>query len=812
MLRHILSLVCLVCLIACDGGHSSADGDGPVTDRKVYDGFVSLYWQEQDGRLLFQVGELDAPFLYQSSLPRGIGSNDLGLDRGQLGATRIVRFVRSGPRILLIADNLDYRATSDDPDERQAIDESFARSVLWGFEIASESGSSVLVDGTDFFLRDAHELSARLSAAEEGEYAIDASRSAIFLPRTKSFPDNTEIEAIVTYAGKPTGEHLPTVVPDPTAITVHSHHSFIRLPDDDYEPLAYDPRAGVIGMSYERFGYLDYASAIGEPLRANHGRRHRLEKMNPEAEVSEAVEPIIYYLDRGAPEPVRSALMEGAGWWNQAFEYAGYRDAFQVRMLPEDADPMDVRYNVIQWVHRSTRGWSYGSSVLDPRTGEIIKGHVTLGSLRVRQDYMIAEGLLAPYVGDDIPADMIDMALARIRQLSAHEVGHTIGFEHNFAASTQDRASVMDYPFPLIRFDDDGGIDLSDAYAVGIGDWDKRTVLYAYQDFPDGVDSAAARREIMNKTIADGYAYVADQDSRSVGSAHPDGNLWDNGTDAVAELEHLLAVRDYALARFSEQVIRRGRPIATIEEALVPIYLLHRFQLRAAGKLIGGSYFDYAMRGDGQDLPEPVDAARQQQAIDALFATLQANVLRLPAGLAEYIPPRPPGHEKSRETFTGATGATFDPLAPAASAATLTLAVLLHPERAARMSRSTAPSFGELVDGLVAATWDARVSAKDAPLQRQTRLLVLDGLLRLAVNEAADMAVRAAALAAVDRLHGRTQRLVSADTDELAFLRLAQLKIDRVLADPTIIETMPVVMVPPGSPIGALGALMGQEE
>ena len=812
MLRHLFLLVCLACLAACDYNKAPANGDVSGGDYKVYDGFVKLYWQEQDGRLLFRVDALDEPFLYQSSLPRGVGSNDLGLDRGQLGATRIVRFVRSGPKILLIADNLDYRAVSDDADERQAVDESFARSVIWGFEIAREDGDAVLVDGTDFFLRDAHELSARLSAAEEGEFSIDPSRSAIYLPRTKGFPDNTEIEAIVTYTGKAIGEHLPTVVPDPAAITVHLHHSFVRLPDNNYEPMAYDPRAGVIGMSYERAGYLDYASAIGEPLQVNLGRRHRLEKKNPEAEVSEAVEPIIYYLDRGAPEPVRSALLDGAGWWNQAFEYAGYRDAFQVRMLPEDADPMDVRFNVIQWVHRSTRGWSYGSSVLDPRTGEIIKGHVTLGSLRVRQDYMIAEGLLAPYVGDDIPADMIDMALARIRQLSAHEVGHTIGFEHNFAASTQDRASVMDYPFPLIRFDENGEIDLSDAYDVGIGDWDRRTVLYAYQDFPDGVDRAAARDEIMSQTIADGYAYVADQDSRSVGAAHPDGNLWDNGDDAIAELVHLLAVREFALARFSEQVIREGRPIATIEEALVPIYLLHRFQLRAAGKLIGGSYFNYAMRGDGQDMPEPVDAARQRQAIDALFATLQADVLRLPAGLAERIPPRPPGHDRSREAFTGATGVTFDPLAPAASAVALTLDVLLHPERAARMSRSAAPSFSELVDGLVTATWDARVNTMDASLQRQTRLLVLDSLLRLAVNEAADSAVRAAALAAVDRLHGRTRRLVSADSDELAFLRLAQLRIERVLADPTIIETMPAVTVPPGSPIGALGALMGQAE
>ena len=811
MLRHSLLLISLVCLSACGGGQST-EGGGAATDYQVYDGFVKLYWNDQAGRLLFRVDELDTPFLYQSSLPRGVGSNDLGIDRGQLGSTRIVRFVRSGPKVLLVADNLAYRAVSDDADERQAVDESFARSVIWGFEIESESDGSVLIDGTDFFLRDAHELSASLNATEEGAYSVDASRSAIYLPRTKAFPDNSEIEAIVTYVGTPTGAHLPTVVPDPTAITIHSHHSFIRLPDGDYEPLVYDPRAGVIDLSWERAGFHDYASAIGELLRVNFGRRHRLKKKNPEAEVSEAVEPIIYYLDRGAPEPVRSALIEGASWWNQAYEAAGYRDAFQVKMLPEDADPMDVRYNVIQWVHRSTRGWSYGSSVLDPRSGEIMKGHVTLGSLRVRQDYMIVEGLLAPYIGADVPDAMIDMSLARIRQLAAHEVGHTLGFEHNFAASTQDRASVMDYPVPLIRFDEGGEIDLSDAYAVGIGDWDKRTVTYAYQDFPEGVDRAAARDAILQQTIADGYAYVGDGDSRSVGSAHPDGNLWDNGADAILELEHLFAVREYALDRFSDRVIRGGRPVATIEEALVPIYLLHRFQLHAVGKLVGGLYYDYALRGDGQDPPAEVSAARQRQAINALFASLDAGLLSLPDGLAASIPPRPPGNPRSREAFTGATGPTFDPLAPAASATALTLEVLLHPERAARMSRSGAPSFADLVNGLIAATWDASVAADKAALQRQTNMLVLESLLRLAVDESADDAVRAAALAGVDRVHGRTQRLVSSDVDQLAFLRLARLKIDRVLDDPSSIEAMPPVTIPPGSPIGAMGGLLGQGE
>lgn len=807
MRRRFILLFSLACLAAC-GGNSAGTANEPASDYDVFDGFVKLYWEDSKGRLFFRIDDFDTPLLYQSSLPRGIGSNDLGIDRGQLGATRVVRFVRSGPRVLLVSDNLNYRANNADAEEQQAVAESFAQSVIWGFEIASESGDSVLVDGTDFFLRDAHELAASLGAAEEGAYSVDASRSAIYMPRTRAFPDNSEIEAILTYTGTPTGSQLPTVAPDPTAITVHSHHSFIRLPDTNYTPLAYDPRAGLIGLSYGRDGYIDYASDIGDSLRVNYGRRHRLEKLNPEADVSEAVEPIIYYLDPGAPEPVRSALIEGASWWNQAFEAAGYRDAFQVKMLPEGADPMDVRYNVIQWVHRSTRGWSYGSSILDPRTGEILKGHVTLGSLRVRQDYMIAEGLLAPYIDANIPDDMIEMSLARIRQLSAHEVGHTIGFEHNFAASGQERSSVMDYPFPLIKFDDNGEIDLSDAYDVGIGDWDKRTVIYAYQDFADGVDAVAERAAILAETIADDYAFVADEHSRSVGSAHPDGNLWDNGVDAVAELEHLLAVRAHAMSRFSERVVREGRPLATIEEALVPVYLLHRYQLHAVGKLVGGSYFDYALRGDGQGTPEAVSAARQRQAINVLFDTLQVENLRLPAGLAESIPPRPPGYRKSREAFTGATGVMFDPLAPAASAAVLTLEVLLHPERAARMSRQASPTFSSLVDGLVAATWDVSVDASDAALQRQTNMLVLDGLLRLAVNDAVDDAAQAAALAAVDRLYGRTQRLVSADPGELAFLRLAERRIARVLADPASVDQLPSVTVPPGSPIGSLGGLL----
>jgi len=768
------------------------------------DGFVDLYWDADTGRILLDVERFNEPFIYQSSLSRGIGSNDLGLDRGQLGSTRVVRFVRSGPKVLLVEDNLAYRAVSDNAEERQAIEESFARSVIWGFEDIEPSDDKTVVDATSFIVRDAHGISARLAMATEGSYSVDQARSAVYLPRTKGFPDNTEAEAIVTFVGQPTGPYLSTVTPDAQAVTVHIHHSFIRLPDDNYEPIAYDPRSGVIGLRYDSGGFADYATAIGDDLNVDFSRRHRLAKKDPAAELSEAVEPIIYYLDRGAPEPVRSALLDGARWWDQAFEAAGYKDAFQVRMLPEDADPMDVRYNIIQWVHRSTRGWSYGASVLDPRTGEILKGHVSLGSLRVRQDYLIAEGLLAPYADDKVPAEMLEMSLARIRQLSAHEVGHTLGFEHNFAASTQNRSSVMDYPVPLVKIRDNNTFDLSEAYDDKIGPWDKRTVLYAYQDFPDGVDGDAARANVLNETIAAGFKYVADNDSRSAATAHPDGNLWDNGADALEELEHLLRVRQIALENFSERNIRIGRSLAEIEEVLVPIYLLHRFQIEAVGKLVGGQYFSYNLRGDAQSSQEPVEAARQQQAIDALIATLDPKVLSLPDNLAAMISPRPPNNPKSRETFRGATGIVFDAKAPAASAVAMTLNVLLEPSRAARLQQIGAPGFGAVPETLINASWRSKQArGMSGAIQRQTNLQVLYALFRLAFDPAADNDVRAISLAAINTLDSWLSRQ-SPKSDVLkAHFRFAQFEIDRLLGDPAEIGVLIPVTVPPGGPIGS---------
>jgi hypothetical protein len=755
--------------------------------------------------MLMNANMLDEQFLYQASLARGVGSNDLGLDRGQLGATRVVEFQRSGPKMLLIQHNLDYRAQTDNADELNAVDESFARSVIWGFEVLGERDGMILIDATEFLIRDAHNITARLADDEEGDFTPDPSRSAIFMPNTRAFPDNSEVEAIVTFIGRATGPWLETVTPDADSFSVHLHHSFIRLPDDGYEPLPLEPRSGYFGSSFQ-----DYATPVGDALQISYTSRHRLEKTDPAATVSEAVEPIIYYVDRGTPEPIRTALIEGAAWWNQAFEAAGYRDAFQVKLLPEGVDPMDVRYNVIQWVHRSTRGWSYGGGISDPRTGEIMKGKVTLGSLRVRQDYLIAEGLLAPYDEEEKPDAMMEMALARIRQLSAHEVGHTLGLAHNMAASTQGRASVMDYPHPLIKFDDNGDLDLSDAYDAGIGAWDKRSILYGYQDFPDDTDAQAERDRIMAETIESGMVYVADSDSRAIGSAHPLGNLWDNGTDSIEELQHLLAVRAYALDRFSANNIRPGMAMATLEEVLVPLYLLHRFQLIAVGKLVGGHQYSYAMRGDGQDTTAPVLPDRQREAIAALLNTLAPEVLRVPENVLRLIPPRPPGNPKSRETFPSSTGKVFEPIGAAQSAASLTLEVLLEPGRAARMIASNArnalaPGFDELTDDLLRATWFAtQQSGIDGEIQRTVNNLALERLMILATNKEADTQARAIALDAVNRLDSwLAQRAGSENNSQWrAHYSFAIFRIEQMRNDPSAIEQYVPVTVPPGEPIG----------
>ena len=539
--------------------------------------------------------------------------------------------------------------------------------------------------------------------------------------------------------------------------------------------------------------------------------KHRLKKKNPEAAISEAVEPIVYYLDRGAPEPVKSALLDGARWWNQAFEAIGYKDAFQVKLLPADADPMDVRYNLIQWVHRSTRGWSYGAAVGDPRTGEIIKGHVSLGSLRVRQDFLIATGLLQAYSeGNEDTKPMLDMALARIRQLSAHEVGHTLGLAHNFAASINDRSSVMDYPHPLIELDAQGNIKIDNAYDDKIGSWDKQAIAYGYQDFSKGANIDQELERIIKKGLSDGHKYITDSDARPRGGSHPYAHLWDNGKNGADELNRLLNIRKIALQNMNANNIASNAPMATLEETLVPIYLIHRYQIEAAAKLLGGVDYTYAANGDEQMVQNRVPSKVQKSALDALLNAISAETLDIPSHILALIPPRPPGYSRSRETFKSKTGVTFDPLTAAESAANMSIGMILNRERAARLVTQKAqdknsPGLGDVINELINKTWKAkRHPGLKSEIQFVTENLVLLNLMQLASDDYAQQQVRAVAYAKLMQLKNW---MGSQNTSEKASLgahyTYALKQIALFEENPDKIKKAQPVSPPDGSPIGS---------
>ena len=773
---------------------------------KKYGGYFNFYWDEVSGKIYLEIDKFNQEFLYVSSLPFGIGSNDLGLDRGQIGENKILKFVKIGPKVLLQQPNYDYRAVSDDIDEKNSVEQAFASSVIWGFKAEATDGGHTLIDLTPFLMRDVHQIADKLNDMGQGNYHAEDSRSAVYLPNTKNFPKNTEFESIITLMGNAKGREIRSVTPDPDAVTVHTHQSFVELPDPGYHPRVFDPRAGFFSTQY-----MDYAAPIDQPIVKRYINRHRLEKKDPTAAISEAKEPIIYYIDRGAPEPVRSALMDGAKWWDQAFEAAGYKNAFQVKLLPADADPMDIRYNLVQWVHRSTRGWSYGASITDPRTGEIIKGQVSLGSLRVRQDFLIAEGLMQPYqAGKPVSDEMIKMSLARIRQLAAHEIGHTLGLYHNYAASTKNRSSVMDYPFPHLKMDAKGNMDLSDAYAVGIGEWDKRAIIYGYQDFPKGTSEAEGLKNIINQTLKQGWVFISDADARPESSAHPYAHLWDDGKDATDEFNELMKIRTNLLNRFSEHAIAADRPMATMEEALVPIYLLHRYQLEAISKVVGGLYYTYAVKGDGQTVTQFVDPEQQQKALNALLSSMAPENLSLPESLIAKIPPRPIGYPRSRETFKTHTGLTFDPLAAAESVSNTTLRLLLNPDRLERLIEHHArdnqqPALEAVLDQLLKQTIFDEGYQKDdydGELYRMVEMATLKQLLGTMASDRTPDNVKAKIRYAVNQVRQSLSASVSKKpyVDAVDAQMLAM--INQYDQHPESFKLPDPLPMPDGSPIG----------
>ncbi len=775
-------------------------------------GLLPIYVDRKAGKVWLEVpagsasGEVGS-FLYADTLRTGLGSNPVGLDRGELGGVSVITLRRVGGRVLIEAPNLRFRALSENPAEVQAVRESFATSIVWAGEIAAQDPDGrALVDFTSFLLRDAHGAVAQLRRSSQGNWQLDASRSVVDLDNCLAFPENLELDSLLTYTSPDPGPLVAQTAPLPESLTLVQHHSLIKLPDPGYRPRRYDPRAGSSGIEF-----LDFAAPLDAPLDTRWISRHRLEKIDPGAARSRVKNPLVYYVDSGAPEPVRSALVEGASWWKEAFEKAGFIDAFRVEVLPPGIHPLDVRYNVIQWVHRSTRGWSYGGGIVDPRTGEILKGRVILGSQRVRQDRLIFEGLAGTEkTGTGAPDDPVQLALWRIRQLAAHEVGHSLGLNHNFAASTYGRASVMDYPAPLVDIKPDGTLDFSHAYTNGVGEWDIFAIRYAYSDLgSDEKVENAALDAMVREAIGHGLLYMTDEDARPEGAAHPLAVLWDNGPDPVEGLRHALDVRKIALSRFGEHNLAAGRPLALLEEVLVPVYFYHRYQLDGAVKSVGGLDYSYALNGDGQGPAKPVEAGRQRQALEAVLAAISPETLDIPDSVVSLLLPRPAGYDPNPEMFPTQAAPVFDPLAAAATAADLAVQGLLQPERAQRLvdfhrRDPKLPGLEEVLDALVGATFNAPnapagpngENARRIELRRVAQWVAVRRMIGLSSNPAASPGVRS-------RVDGELRSLrkrLDAEKDGAFLAQEIGRYLDRPDVNPAASPVPPTS--PPGQPIG----------
>lgn len=799
-LRLVLALATFIFSVGAGAQELPSIAD-TVENSERMEGYFNLYWDESAGKMYWEIDKLDTEFLYQISMGSGLGSNPVGIDRGQLRGTYVLSAKRVGPRVLLVQPNYRYRASSDNILERQSVEDAFAPSVHWGFDIVAASGNSVLVDASDFFLRDARNVTGAIASRDQGNYTLDKSRSAFYLDNTKTFPENVEVESMLTFTSSNPGNLVNSVAATGSAITLRQHHSLVKLPDDNFKTRIADPRIGTNGPTIQ-----DYSTDIGEDLQVRLVAKHRLEKKNPNAARSEAVEPIVYYVDSGTPEPIKSALIEGASWWNQAYEAAGFIDAFQVKELPPGVDGQDVRYNMIHWTHRRTRGYSYGGSVMDPRTGEIIKGNVNLGSLRLRQDYLHGQGLVPGFDYLETIADnngaSVNMALDRVRQLSAHEVGHTLGYPHNYLSSSYDRESVMDYPAPLIEITADGKIDLSNAYVQRIGEYDKLAVRYSYEQFPAGADESEELAKIVQESLDSGLLFMAHNNNNFVGAGHQFAGVWDNGSNLVDHLKHEMEVRRIGLENFGPALIRNGEPLSTLEYVLLPLYMHHRFQLNSAAQSIGGADYRNAVRGDGQIPFTIVDGEEQRDALETVLSTLTVDFLTLPQTILELIPP-PAYRFTQGEPFPGRTGLLFDALGAAEGSASLSVKQILHPARMARLvtygSMGDYPDLEEVIDRLLEVTWSADSPSND--YQRQLLQVVqrvtVDEMMVQASSADSSGQVKAVLSDRLARLANRMERRRNASAHQTAVA--ADIRRWQQRPEDSIPDS--VLRLPPGDPI-----------
>ncbi|MEP6764713.1 MAG: zinc-dependent metalloprotease, partial [Gemmatimonadaceae bacterium] len=543
----------------CLGSHPAYALPTVLRVQQRADAFVGVRVDADRNKVLLEIAsdKLNRDFLHQSILATGLGA--LGLDRGQMGGSVVARFERRGKRVLMVRSNWNVRAIGANTAEKRAADEAFATSVIASFPIESEANGVLVVDATSFFLSDTYGVAEAIRRGQQGTARIDAARSWIDADRTKAFSKNTEIHSVLTFAVDNAGAILRQSAPDAASVTVEVHHSLVDLPSPDgFRSREGDSRSGVNGPRF-----YDFAQNYEGTYRESIAGRWRLIPKDPAAyqrgELTEPVAPIVYYLDPGIPAEYREALREGGMWWNKVFEAAGFKNAFALRDLPAGADPMDARYNILEWVHRAAPGPSVGPSFSDPRTGEIIRAVVRIDAWRSLIDYNIYAGLLPAAGPNGLSVSLESFAMARRRQHAAHEIGHTLGFPHNYIASSQGRTSVMDYPFPLITLNAKNEIDLSQAYAPGAGAWDTLTVRYGYTWFPNAAAEKAGLEKIVQDGLKKNVRFIADQHSDANGSI-PDATRWVEGKDAFDALERTSKVRRVLIDTFDERAIKQGEP------------------------------------------------------------------------------------------------------------------------------------------------------------------------------------------------------------------------------------------------------------